>query len=404
MGKEIKKTNRQFMIMSAIGIIMVVDSHSWTTIHIAESLFPYNCFFMAMFFFISGYFFNAEKTVKDPIRYIKRKTKVLFLPYLGWWFAYLFIGVVMRRITTFKIGPAFSFYDYFVGPLVCGEFNGLNSPAYFVPILFYVICFHTLFRTVFDKIWNEFITMFIYAGIGMMVVCYSIKVAHIFDYNTAFMMLLKIAFSLQFFEFGVIYRNKLEQHFEKIHPLAVAIIAIFIISIIKHYIPNINWHLNRLDFEVSLKAYGVLGYLIPAVTATLGISFWLEVAKVMTPALGNSKICNFISNHTFGIMEHHLFCMFLLNAALVIINSAIPINNLNVEAIKSTAWYRFAWGGKSDFYIFYFLAGIIGSCLICILVDRIKQKIKHCYCLMRPAQEQNSVITKSQWEKSSCEL
>ena len=363
------------MIMSAIGIIMVVDAHSWSAVHIGDAIFPYNSFFMAMFFFISGYFFKPKLSAEDLTLFICRKTKTLFAPYLGWWFAYLLIGIILGGITSFKYAPTFSFYNYFVGPIVCGEFGGLNAPAYFVPILFYVICLHSVARFVFNRIWNDYVCMIIYICMGAFVVWYSISIDYKYAYNSAFMMLMKVMFSLQFYELGTMYNSKIENSFNRIHPIVIIIVTTCIISIIKHFVPEVTWLLNRLYFSTEYEQLGYCGYLMPLVTSILGIAFWLEISKILVPAIGDSKICNFISNHTFGIMEHHIFCMALLNIFLVKLNMLVPINGIDVDTIKTSAWYRFEWGGSEDFYVFYFLAGIIGSCLICLLVDRTKQLI-----------------------------
>lgn len=50
------KSNKAFMLLSAFGIIFVLDSHCGAVLGFAR-LFPYDSFFMPMFVFISGYFF-----------------------------------------------------------------------------------------------------------------------------------------------------------------------------------------------------------------------------------------------------------------------------------------------------------------------------------------------------------
>ena len=54
------KSNKEFMLLSAIGIIFVVDAHAWTSLSLFTAYIPYNSFFMPMFVFISGYFFKPE--------------------------------------------------------------------------------------------------------------------------------------------------------------------------------------------------------------------------------------------------------------------------------------------------------------------------------------------------------
>ena len=47
------KSNKKFMLLSAIGIFMVVDHHTWTALNLFGDFIPYNSFFMPMFVFIS---------------------------------------------------------------------------------------------------------------------------------------------------------------------------------------------------------------------------------------------------------------------------------------------------------------------------------------------------------------
>ena len=75
------KSNKKFMILSAIGIIMVVDSHTWGTFNIFANFFPFNSFFMPMFVLISGYF-NKVDTKTNMWKYTVRKFQTLLLPYI----------------------------------------------------------------------------------------------------------------------------------------------------------------------------------------------------------------------------------------------------------------------------------------------------------------------------------
>ena len=370
-----RKSNTQFMLMSAIGIIMVVDGHSWNTVNIGTSIFPYNSFFMGMFIFISGYFYNADRAIEHPRSYLGRKVKTLFLPYLAWWFVYLLIGKGISWISDYSFAPAFSFYGYFIGPLVCGEFGGLNGPAYFVPILFYTLCLYTLLRKACNGFWNENIFLGISVLIGAFVVKYSISINSDFEYNTAFMMLMKVLFSMQFFQLGVAYRACYERRFNRLDTASVVAFLLIAISVVKHRFNNINWTLNRLNFEPGLADSGYLGYAVPFLTTVLGIAFWLEITKVFSRTIENNHFIQFVSDHTFGIMEHHIFCMVILNMILRAINGIVPVNGLDVQKLSSTAWYRYTWGG-SEFYVFYFIFGLFGSCLICWFVDKLKNKSK----------------------------
>ena len=67
-----RKQNKQFMILSAIAIIFVVDAHAWGPLAVFTNFFPYNSFFMPMFVFISGYFFEKDN-LDRPLYFIKKK-------------------------------------------------------------------------------------------------------------------------------------------------------------------------------------------------------------------------------------------------------------------------------------------------------------------------------------------
>ncbi|MGV3150608.1 acyltransferase family protein [Sarcina ventriculi] len=78
--------NREFNILKGLGIIAVVIGHSsWRFGKIFD---PYS-FHMALFIFISGYFYKT--TYEDNfILFIKNKTKSLVIPYFIYNFFMLF--------------------------------------------------------------------------------------------------------------------------------------------------------------------------------------------------------------------------------------------------------------------------------------------------------------------------
>ena len=54
------KTNKKMMILSCIGILIVVLVHTEDQISLANNIFNYYSFHIALFIFISGYFYNIE--------------------------------------------------------------------------------------------------------------------------------------------------------------------------------------------------------------------------------------------------------------------------------------------------------------------------------------------------------
>ena len=80
MSEKRDKSNKKFMLLSAIGIFMVVDHHTFTAFNILGDFLPYNSFFMPMFVFISGYF-NKVNGSTNLWTYFVKKVKTLLVPY-----------------------------------------------------------------------------------------------------------------------------------------------------------------------------------------------------------------------------------------------------------------------------------------------------------------------------------
>ena len=82
MSERRDKSNKKFMLLSAIGIFMVVDHHTFTAFNILGDFLPYNSFFMPMFVFISGYFNKVDGST-NLWTYLLKKIKTLLIPYIG---------------------------------------------------------------------------------------------------------------------------------------------------------------------------------------------------------------------------------------------------------------------------------------------------------------------------------
>ncbi|WP_274271520.1 hypothetical protein [Roseburia hominis] len=70
------KSNKTFMILSAFGIVMLLDAHTWTTVNIFANIIEYNSFFMPLFVFISGYFFSEGSLENMPGLVMKKNKEI----------------------------------------------------------------------------------------------------------------------------------------------------------------------------------------------------------------------------------------------------------------------------------------------------------------------------------------
>ncbi len=114
------KTNKKMMLLSSIGIILVVLGHIGNTINLFNDIFPYYSFHMAMFVFISGYFYNVEyeKKILGKNGYIVKKIKKLIIPYFIWNLIYGIIINALRHFDIISYGQKITLRTFFIEPWV----------------------------------------------------------------------------------------------------------------------------------------------------------------------------------------------------------------------------------------------------------------------------------------------
>ena len=351
-----EKSNKQFMLLSALGIFFVVDMHAGSPFGIFNSIFNYESFFMQMFVFISGYFFR-EKNLQTPLKYIWKNTVKLIIPF------FLINAVYVCLIMLSKLYNPQITWDYRFSILNEGRDTVFTLPAWFVPMLYFVIVTYTLLRLIFRK-WNSIIAFAVMAVMGMVSVYFSRS-----NYNDQYtVLILKIVFFIQFYELGVLYRSKLENYFKKASKLKMMLFCtvanIVMIAVTGNKIP--------CHYLYKMKGFMTDIYIMPLFTAVTGICFWLCITEWLAPALGNVGIINYISNHTFAIMFHHIGFF----TVLAYILSKIPFAKAfdYKQFYANAGWYKYpAFEGVKFLYVIFAFAGCL---LLCFIWDKIKKGVQ----------------------------
>lgn len=353
-----KKENKAFMILSALGILFVVDVHLNKSISFLTQIFPYDSFFMPMFAFISGYFFS-EKHIgswKSILRFSIGKFRKLILPYLGWIVFYGILITILNKLDILEMG-AISLIDLVHNILTSGTSFGFNSASWFVPLLFCITVAYCCIRKVFHGHWNDFPAMAVFALAGAAAVWASRTG---FNTNNTYM-LLKVPFFLQFYHLGVLFRNKLEAKFDQISGVALCTGAVIVnILLIAVYGNNIAFPICS-----SMSGFYTNNPFLPLITSITGTAFWLKISKALVPVLGQNRLVNFISDNTFFIMTHHVGVKHLFTG-LLILGYRWGMNvfsGVDVQQFRTDAWYVYSdlsWC-KSACYIFTMIVLII-SC------------------------------------------
>lgn len=363
------KSNKQFMIFSAINIIFVVDAHAWTALSVFTRYLSYNMFFMQAFIFVSGYFFKWDDN-KSIIRFVQKKLKNMIVPYYIWWFIYALFIWGLWKIVDVKIGYDITWDTLLLGPWKGGEFWVFNNPSWFVCCLFLIQLCYGVVRKICNRIWNDWVCMVLLTIIST----YGTYYVTVNAVNHDLCNLYRTAILIWFYHFGIFYRKYMEKWFAKCSGYIVCGICLVFIALFNGVCGFNEFYFNSLTWnQPGVECAGVLGGLRPIVTGVIGIAFWLKISQILVPAVGENKLINFISDHTFDIMMNHVVFIWLTNLIFVWVNRYYTLVGFDQGAAVWDPWYR--WSDSHWSNLMYFMAGMIGSTLLAWLTDMFKMKL-----------------------------
>lgn len=341
------KENRQFRILSALGIIFVVAGHLGCGAFELGGLFPYYSFHVFVFLFVSGYFYREEAEQRIG-SYILRKVRTLLLPYFLW---NLFYGIVAQllHLTGFGIGGDLSLWTLFAAPFVDGHQFMYNFPAWFVPALFLVEVINVLMRKILGMLHlkNEWL---IFAGC-MLFGILTVKLAiggHVWGWHKIPGRLL---FMLPGFQMGRIYKEKLEKH--DTLPDGIYLLIVVGMQIL------ISVFGNGLAFSTVWVSSFASGAVIPYLTVITGIAFWLRIAGILEKIPETSKHLVCIGQNTFQIMMHHAMVFMLIKGFFYLCYCLTPFcKEFNSELFLYDINYVYLVGGTEAGKWIYLFLGI----------------------------------------------
>lgn len=345
MTKE--KENREFRILSAIGIILVVAGHLGYNLFDWGGLFPYYSFHVFIFLFVSGYFYKSESQ-EHILKYIIGKCKTLLLPYFGWNLLYGILATVLHR-AGFYIGQDISLYTMFVAPFENGHQFMYHFPAWFVPVLFVIEVINVCMRKVLSLLRLNY-EWLIFAGclLAGIITVYLAIGGHVWGY---YKIPGRILFMLPGFQMGCIYRKYLERRDtlpNKIYfPLVLGIQLL------------ITFSCAGLAFSAVWVTSFANGPLVPYLTVMTGIALWLRISKILAglPELARPLI--YLGRNTYAVMMHHMLCFFLLNCIFYGLHYVIPyFSDFDAELFLSDINYTYLATGEACKWL-YLIVGIV---------------------------------------------
>ena len=357
MGLELQKNNTQFCLLSATGIFMVVDGHLGGSCFLdIGGLLQYNFSHMQMFVFISGYFYKGCQ--EGIIRYGVRKFRRLMIPYFIWNLIYGLTAQVLRT-HGFAFGAPVNFVTLFVEPFRMGYQFVLNHVAWFVPTLFLVELVNAVLEKGIHKgfirlssYWEKalYYEAYIRTGLYLLISWAGVCISRTIGTEGFMLMAVRVLFLLVFYGMGNLYREKLER--------ADTIKSVWYFSVLLCIAMILTLSGRQLIYGLW-NCRDIPGYVLPYVSAFVGIAFWLRAARILTPAFGNHPLIRFLGRNTYGVMMHHMMVFFLINSIYAYLALATGIfQSFDFARYQTDFYYCYLPRGMTQFKVFYLFAGI----------------------------------------------
>ncbi len=344
---EARRTNATFRILSALAILFVVAGHADYAIFDMGGLFPYYSFHVAVFLFISGYFYEESDQENIGI-YIKRKCKRLLLPYFAWNLFYGILAMILRG-GGFAIGDAVNLKTLLVDPFLGGHQYGWNFPAWFVPALFVVEVLNVCGRRVLETLHlhKEWLVLSGCLLAGIVTVWLAIG-GHVWGY---YKFPGRILFMLPVYQMGHFYKKRLEKYDTLPHSIYFGVVlAVQLV---------ITYCCGGLAYSTVWCTSFANGPIVPYLTTITGIAFWLRIAKILSPLLDRMKGVEWLGRNTYAVMMHHIAGFMLLKGICCILSmNTVWCADFDRIAFLTDIGYIYVPGGVQVFKWLYLAAGI----------------------------------------------
>lgn len=370
-----KKINYEFKTLLGLAMLFVICEHTGKNqLFNFMGLFEYDSFQIALFIFISGYFFKDVYITDKTKEFIIKKIKRLFLPFCIW---NLFYGCVITYLRhsgywQFNMGSDLSLQSYFGKLFTLGTAYELNSPGWFLIHLFYVDMAYIIIRKLLHacRIRNDIVQFVLFTGISVV----GMKLSQ--SYNTVSIIpISRVMFCLLWFELGHLYHKYIEEFLEKYHFWNNKCLIIIVCFAVEYLLKRLAGY-GSLESPVFAArfSYNPLFTIIVALNA---IILWMAIAKLISPIWTQSKVCRYISDHTFSLMMHHIFIGRMVMGLLYTFGYRMGrLPSFDEVLFRQNIWYFYLPDGQTYFLIAYMVIAVSVILSLIYLWERGMSKLK----------------------------
>ena len=301
-----------------------------------EMWLPYYSFHLALFAFISGYFYSVNND-SHTIRFILKKARTILLPYFLISLFYLLLQTWLGNYGV-SFGLKFSLYNWLVRPWIKCQPLGFNIATWFMISIFITEAIYVLSRAITklvakDERSRDILLLFIIGVGAITVISYS-------PYPEEWQRVwLRPIFLCLFCHLGYCYRRYFEG---RVH---LSYSMLFLVTLISRAILIKNF--GKIDYGLWNCDFGGTPWWVVILTSIFGIGFWLSVAKIITPIVSKEGVLVQIGRHTREIMSHHLLAAFLWHGTIYLFHLLFALGEaFDINEWKAKLYFRYApWGG-----------------------------------------------------------
>lgn len=340
-----KKRIEYIDIARGLGIILVVIGHSGSPFRNIIYLFH-----MALFYFISGYFYKEEYS-HNPLAFLKKRIKSLYLPFVKYGLVFLCLHNLFINLSIYgdkiEYYNSITFLKCLIKILTFQNTEALLSPFWFFSSLFIVEISFSIIGFFIEKLiikrkeLIQFLIILICNGLGYYSSLYNITLTR--NSHTALSVIC-------IFYLGYLYK----QYENKIKNNIYLLILSFCILVICNCYGTIELSQNRYESPLFL-----------IVCSICGIYIVFYVSKLLCTSKFNIKFIKYAGRNTIPIIALHLLTFRFLNLIQILIYK-YPLESLSNIVINTS----YGW------WIIYSILGVLVPCTLNYVLSKYRSIIK----------------------------
>lgn len=264
-----------------------------------------------------------------------------------------------------KTSQELSLFTLILSPILDGQQFAINNAAWFLFPLFAVKLIYRTVDRIFERIRSREL---IFLCLSLLMGCFCVNLCRSGKQELLPLVLLRICILLPGYVMGVFYRRRLEKW--DIMPTGIYLGIIVFLRLI---LCTVTENLAYIVSDCTYFATGGFGVYFGGI---LAISFYLRIARLLTPLIQKSSALLYLSRNTFSIMMHHKLGFLCLNILFLFLNwMRIGAKDFSLDAFRNVESYVYAPQGKAEWAILYVFVGLMVPWIISRIRDRITNRI-----------------------------